>query len=489
MEARLLDAFLAPTMVSSIMFINLIKQLKLDEPQLLYITVTIGTILSSIHGLLHLRINRSIRDRRQLTLTTALLLTATSFLSIIGFHIIRVNVVRRDTYKLPTSIQGHVLKDGSSIFHYHFFADFIPGLIIFTQSQVCFVVKSSLLNKAKRKFTLGEASIVAQLASAAYLTWALVTYTNLSDAGPFQVQLTTNIILNIGVSTFLIAFLPSYLIKKARTTSARYALLGLLIAVSFINIQSLISTVSNLDPATWLVDHIFASHQRISLFSLWLSTLAACVGFSTSWSRMVGQTNSLVRKIFHLAICVVFITGYNQDINFTRFAAGGILVVLFILELIRAWQLKPIGHHLERVCQALRGKWDNRYITLSHIYLLVGTFLPLWLLPVDSDGSANKLALSCGLISVGIGDTAAALVGTFLGRTKLREKSGKTLEGLLGNISAMIVFKLLWIGYMDFVTEFSFILAVVFTAIVEAVTSTCDNLILPLVMLLMIEIN
>lgn len=486
METHLLDAFVAPILVPSIMSINAFKQLQLDRLDLLYGTVTTGICLSTVASTIQFHVNRSTRSRTNLTILTAIQLTFASITSILLFNLLRNNILK-ESYQLPHAVRGQTINNGSAVFRYHFFADFIPGLIIFSQTQLCSMIKNELLCKAKRSFTLGEASIIAQLVSSAYLTWALVTYSKFSGAGPFQVSLTTNIVLNVGFFTFTIIFAPSYLLLKRKATLIRYSLIGLSLSASYSSVWNLVSATSNLDPFSWLVNHIFSTHQRISLFSLWLSTLTACISFSTSWARMVGRTNSLVRKIFHLAISVVFISGYNQDIDFMQFAVGGIFIIMFILEMMRAWQLQPIAQQLENVCQSLRGRWDNRYLTVSHMYLLIGAFLPLWILP-NKEAYSNKLAISCGLISVAVGDTAAAIVGTFFGRTKLREKTGKTVEGLLGNFVAMILFKLIWVGYGGFIEEFSFVIAAILTSIAEGITKTCDNLILPLVMLFLIEI-
>lgn len=486
METHLLDAFLAPMLVPTIMSINVSKQVQNDRTNLLYSTVTMGTIISTIISTIQFHVRRNTRSRTHLTVLTAILLTLASITSILAFNLIRNNLPT-GFYQLPVSIRGQSITSNSDVFRYHFFADFIPGLLIFSQTQLCSMIKNDLLYKAKRSFTLGEASLVAQLVSSAYLTWALVTYSRFSKAGPYQVSLTTNIVLNVGFYTFAIIFVPSYLFLRGKATLTRYSLIGLSLSASYATVWNLISETSSLDPFSWLVDYIFATHQRISLFSLWLSTLTACISFSTSWARMVGRTNSLVRKIFHLAISVVFISGYNQDIDFMRFAVGSVFIVMFILEMMRACQLQPIARQLETVCQALRGKWDNRYLTVSHMYLLIGTFVPLWLDP-NTDSPTNKLALSCGLISVAVGDTAAAIIGTFFGRAKLRERTGKTAEGLLGNFIVMILFKLIWVGYQGFIEEFSFVIAALFTSIAEGITNTCDNLILPLVMTFLIEI-
>lgn len=484
MTTNIFEAYLTPSLVPTIMSISATKQSKDSNPDLLYITITLGTILSTTCGLLHFHLNRYLRSRVYLTILTAALFTFYSLLSIVGFHIIR----KSTDYNLPVSIRGQLISNSSLVFRYHFFADFIPGFIIFSQILLYLVINRYLLFEAKRHFSLGEASIVVQLVSASYLTWALTTYSNISGAGPFEVSLTSDILLNIGFIIFSFILAPCYLLVEGKGTLIRYTLIALGLSVCFARVQALIFKTSSLDPPTWLIGYILESHQRVSLFMLWLLTVTGCVTFSSVWSKLLGQTNSLVRKVFHIAICVVFMSGFNQDFEFTKFAAGGMVIVMLFVEMIRAWQLEPFGERLESVCRTLRGGWDNQHLTLSHIYLLVGAFIPFWLIPERPETETTKLLLSSGLIALGVGDTAAAIVGSLFGRTTLGKNSKKTIEGLFGNMIAMILFKLYWVGYTDFLNEYSFVLAAIFTSLTEAITKSCDNMILPLVMMIFLGI-
>lgn len=483
MAANVLEAYFIPSLVPTIMSISATKQSIDYSPRLLYITITLGTILSTTCGLLHFHLNRYLRSRVYLTILTAALFTFYSLISIVGFHITRKSI----DYNLPVSIRGQLISNSSLVFRYHFFADFIPGFIIFSQILLYLVINRYLLFEAKRNFSLGEASIFVQLISASYLTWALTTYSKITGAGPFTVSLTTDILLNIGFIIFSFILVPCYLLVKGKGTLIRYTLIVLGLSVCFARVQALISETSSLDPPTWLIGYILESRQRVDLFMLWLLTVTGCVTFSTVWSKLLGQTNSFVRKVFHVAICVVFMSGFNQDFEFTKFAAGGMVIIMLFVEMIRAWQLEPFGERLENVCRTLRGGWDNQHLTLSHIYLLVGAFIPFWLIPVRPETDFNKLLLSSGLIALGVGDTSAAIIGGLFGRTTLHKNSKKTIEGMLANMIAMLLFKLYWIGYTGFLNEYSFALAAISTSLTEAITKSCDNLILPLVMIIFLE--
>lgn len=484
---KYITGLLASNLIPTIMAVSAGKAYGEDKLNVLYLTITLATIISTVMSSLDFQFRSMTRDRNKLTLLTTFLLTSSLIASIAGFHLVRHNFNPYRTYELPTNIRGRRIPIGSEVFRHHFFADFIPGIIIMSQSILCMVLNHELLHRAKRRFSYGESNVVSQLISAAFSVWAFSTYSKLTGAGPFNISQTNDIVLNLGVVLSLVALAPCYLILKRPHTLIRYTLILLAGLISFIIIKNIVSTSEIGDPFTWFLNYLFSTHQRLSLFSLWMAMTMGAISFSTTWSRLVGHTNNYARKVFHAAVSVVFITGYLQDMRFTEFAAGGVMVVMIFLEAIRSWHLWPLGTHLEQVCRALRGSWDNRYLTVSHIYLLLGIMIPVWLLPKDIEH--GNLLLSSGLISVGVGDTAAAVIGSHYGtKNFLSLKSGKTIEGFLGNAGAMIIFKLLWVGYFGFVEEFSFVMAAFLTAFFELTSSDCDNLILPLVMILSLQI-
>ena len=111
---------------------------------------------------------------------------------------------------------------------------------------------------------------------------------------------------------------------------------------------------------------------------------------------------------------------------------------------------------------------------MTNLYLLAGVSLPIWLTP-DLDHT-NKLILLSGVLSIGVGDSAASIVGSKFGKIKFPD-SQKTLEGTLASIVAQLLF-------VCFVSNLSLgiVISICFVSFVEALTTQVDNVVLPLLL-------
>lgn len=74
---------------------------------------------------------------------------------------------------------------------------------------------------------------------------------------------------------------------------------------------------------------------------------------------------------------------------------------------------------------------DDGTVVLSHIYLLLGLSLPVWIDCARAEwehaGSHTVIAYS-GIVTVGIGDSFAAIIGSYLGKTRWIRRN-RTIEG------------------------------------------------------------
>lgn len=95
---------------------------------------------------------------------------------------------------------------------------------------------------------------------------------------------------------------------------------------------------------------------------------------------------------------------------------------LLLTQVIRILSIGPLGQHLQNGFIVFSDEKDAGLLALTPIYLLIGFSLPLWLHPAPCDitnsAGFNLLPLMSGILTIGVGDTAAATVGTLYGRHK-----------------------------------------------------------------------
>lgn len=144
---------------------------------------------------------------------------------------------------------------------------------------------------------------------------------------------------------------------------------------------------------------------------------------ATIWHVSGNRTsNTRVRKIFHLLIVLAFIPGLLHQCTFLFVASGIALALLIVLEAARNIKLWPINSILDEAVKAFIDEKDAGLVALTPIYLLVGCSIPLWVHPCPCDltdaAGFELLPLMSGVLSVGIGDTAASVIGSKFGRIK-----------------------------------------------------------------------
>lgn len=97
----------------------------------------------------------------------------------------------------------------------------------------------------------------------------------------------------------------------------------------------------------------------------------------------------------------------------------------------------------------------------------------------------SVLPLLAGVLSVGVGDTAASVGGSYFGRHKF-PGTKKTLEGTACNVGCQLLFLagVVYFGSMNLMLTAwpKLLLSIAISTLVEAFTDQADNLVLPLLL-------
>ena len=157
------------------------------------------------------------------------------------------------------------------------------------------------------------------------------------------------------------------------------------------------------------------------------------------------------RKVFHGMMVAMLLPTIFIDPCFVSLALAIVLAVFLLLDLIRASQLPPLSGPIATFLTPYVDGRDLRGpVVVSHIFLLIGCAIPLWLslAGVERGGEepwvgweigGRDVSQLAGVICVGMGDAAASLIGRRYGRRKWPWAGGKSLEGSLAFAVAVTI--------------------------------------------------
>jgi dolichol kinase len=220
------------------------------------------------------------------------------------------------------------------------------------------------------------------------------------------------------------------------------------------------------------------------------------------------------RKVFHGMMVLMFLPVIFIDPTFCALALALMLSIFLLLDLFRAAQVPPIAKPLTYFLAPYTDGRDHRGpVIVSHLFLLIGCAIPLWLSLADLprvgdtlwsewDVPARDVSMVSGIICVGMGDAAASLIGRRFGRLKWFWGGGKSLEGSVAfavAVSVGLIVARIWltVGGWQFgghtpwwwsVVVMKSLLAAGGASLTEAVlTGGNDNVIVPVVLWLLVR--
>lgn len=237
-------------------------------------------------------------------------------------------------------------------------------------------------------------------------------------------------------------------------------------------------------PVLWILLYLMDQPvQRLGLCVYWVFVIGL---FSFLLHRMTVKEQMeriMIRKGFHIMAVVMFVPAVALQADFLRISFALALGVFILVEAIRVWRIPPLGEKIHIFLKSFTDSRDSDILIISHFSLLLGCAVPVWLSTTTSKD--RQLAAYAGILSLGIGDTVASVVGFNFGSMQLNRWSKKTWEGTIAGILSLIVASAL-LSYVPPTFSWasqigSIAIAATGAGLVEAFTSQLDNAFVPLI--------
>ena len=332
-----------------------------------------------------------------------------------------------------------------------------------------------MLSTFPRCFTIGEATAAMH----GCVLFLMSAVTNL----PLRYHLPP--IHNDDIATVVLQIVMLYVISVClicgyfpmfRSTTNFYTMTITLLLIVFLPLMYVILDQNAL---AWMVFFIFSKSSKVVLVGYWAICLALAAVVIVYQVLLNFRATTSTRKLFHLLTVFVYVPGLIYERTLLYLASGIIMGLFVFLELMRCLKTPPFGRALQQGYSVLVDEKDSS-ISLTPLYLFCGLSFPLWM-PTNN---LPLLTLLSGVVTIGIGDTAASFVGSKWGSHKWANLD-KSIEGTTACILSQVglISVLAFLGYVDCGWLFlRSLLSSVALSFVEARTNQVDNLALPLLM-------
>ncbi|XP_073989206.1 dolichol kinase [Rhodnius prolixus] len=335
-----------------------------------------------------------------------------------------------------------------------------------------------LMKLCPSSFTYGEATLVCQ----SFILF-LVTSLVRNEQNSQTCMDTGTIIIQLGVLCLMGLVTLSYYFDLKKKPVEFYCLVGLAGIFIVFFLQFLIG----MNPLFWIFHLISENALTIKLMVFWILCTAGAVAALLTQIRNDKKATTAVRKIFHLLALLVFVPGIICKPCLLYVASGFAFALFIFLDTLRILEIPPISTFLQNGFMKFADEKDEGPVALTPVYLLVGCALPLWLYPVTNISESDILPLISGLLTVGVGDSAASICGSLVGKNKW-PGSKKTKEGTAACFLSQLflVIALIQFGFISRTNLLRPTFAIAICSLVEAMTDQVDNIVLPLLMYIMV---
>lgn len=211
----------------------------------------------------------------------------------------------------------------------------------------------------------------------------------------------------------------------------------------------------------------------------WFSILVGSLHFFNI--QTLSQFNRThARKYFHLIALLLFIPVTFLDPNFMYNSYSIVLSLFLFSEWIRLSELYLISNAIHNFISPFFDEKDKGVLKISHISLLLGCSLSMWL----SMEPSHPLLTFSGLAITGVGDAFASFCGKKYGRHKILKNGKKSWEGCLaGFVSAFLalwIFSSMTIPSLSWLQLFFAAITTFLCSLLEGITEQNDNIVVPL---------
>lgn len=302
-------------------------------------------------------------------------------------------------------------------------------------SVACFY---GIMRYVPRTCTLGESIALSSATSQlAWKTWCMM-YLRGNETSVF-IQFT----LSLGVLIFATGFIQKPILQSNGSKPWTYIAgwLGMSLCCGAYVLHAVVPLVH-----AHLHQGYHANMTRIYLVVYWLFVLATFLPLMNQWKTRTSLIpNSIHRKGFHLLALVLFVPSLVLDSGLLASALAIAFVVFVVLEVLRIGNIRffsGLEDHIYRFMSSFIDKRDQGKVYMTHITLLLGLAVPIWLSTpyIDQINDTYSILLSfAGIIATGVGDAMASTVGILFGTIRIATKTSKTLQGTCASIVSMLL--------------------------------------------------
>ena len=369
----------------------------------------------------------------------------------------------------------------SYVILFQFSEEQLSGQLLFLPLTSCFFYE--MINKVSgSELPTYEKSFIS------FLITAMSYFVN-ADESDLTLFVMKNLVLSFIIGTIL-AYPVLQLYKSQNDKSLKYtwllAIYTLFLAAGLIISDKLLLPVLGKFHLNWLIEFIKESEVRKQIFQNWcISALIIVPGVFIVFNKILPNGSlSLKRKIWHFILFGMMLKPMMIEPQLASVALFGILGLLVAVEMIRANELPPFGSSLKKLFAAFEDRKDtDGMFTLSYIYLMIGVSLPFWINNVNGSKESSYI----GLITLGLGDSIASLVGSKFGKTKW-PGSNKSFEGsiamALSILGGYAIFDFVGasasVSTMETLSWTNRIMAAILCSAFEGIIDVNDNLFVPI---------